>query len=226
MRSVINLLSSKLAEYLKKLNMPNNLVCRDLALSEKLLDQVSFQVKPGEILCLSGASGSGKSRLLRALADLEPHQGEVWLGETEHQQIPAHHWRQKLRLVPAESQWWLDQVGEHFPVDYPASNLPLLNLPEEALDWQVSRLSSGEKQRLGLLRALAWPLEALLLDEPSANLDSVTASKVENWLKSTIEQEGWPTLWVSHDPQQIARVADRHQRICEGQLQEVEHGGH
>ena len=188
------------------------------ALSNDLLHVIDLQVAAGEVVCLSGASGSGKSRLLRALADLDPHQGEVWLGDQAQQLLPAHEWRQRVRLAPAESQWWMDQVSEHFPEDFEPSELPLVGLPEAALNWQASRLSSGEKQRLGLLRALAWPLEALLLDEPTANLDAATAEQVESWLLQRIQEASWPTLWVSHDVQQIQRVSQRAFYLESGQL--------
>jgi ABC-type iron transport system FetAB ATPase subunit len=188
------------------------------------LQGTDLTLPPGAIFCISGASGSGKSRLLRVLADLEPHQGEIWLGDIEQQSLPAHQWRQRVRMVPAESQWWFDQVGEHFPDDYSAAEFPELDLPDAALNWEVSRLSSGEKQRLALLRALAWTPQVLLLDEPTANLDSETAAKVETWLLQKIRHNAWPTLWVSHDPQQIKRVADRHFVIQEGQLREVQDG--
>ncbi|MDR9469150.1 ATP-binding cassette domain-containing protein [Marinospirillum sp.] len=194
------------------------------SLSNQLLHNCSLSMAGGEVVSLSGASGSGKSRLLRALADLDPHQGQVWLGDVEQQSLPAHQWRQRVRMVPAESQWWFDRVDEHFPDDYSAAELPELDLPEAALSWQVSRLSSGEKQRLALLRALAWPPQVLLLDEPTANLDSRTADKVEAWLLKNIRLQAWPTLWVSHDQRQIDRVADRHFVIRDGQLQEVAHG--
>ena len=190
-------------------------------LTNQLLKNCCLSIKAGEIVCLSGASGSGKSRLLRALADLDPHLGQVWLGDKEQQSTPAHLWRQQVRLVPAESQWWFDRVDEHFPADYSALELPKVGLPEAALSWQVSRLSSGEKQRLALLRALAWPPQVLLLDEPTANLDSATAAQVEHWLVSRIRYQAWPTLWVSHDQQQIDQVADRHYIIRDGRLQEA-----
>lgn len=193
-------------------------------LQTETLRGISLTLQAGEIVCVSGASGSGKSLFLRALADLDPHQGEVWLDETEQQSQPANQWRQQVRMVPAESQWWLDQVDEHFPDHYSAAELPALGLPEAALNWQVSRLSSGEKQRLALLRALAWPPRVLLLDEPTANLDSDTAARVEAWLVQRIRKQAWPALWVSHDPLQIKRVADRQFVIQGGQLQELKHG--
>lgn len=185
------------------------------------LAEVSLDVEPGEIGCLSGPSGSGKSRLLRAVADLEPHQGEVWLGGQAQAQTSGHAWRRQVMLVPAESHWWAETVGEHFAQEPQAGELEVLGLDPEALAWQTGRLSTGEKQRLGLLRAVNRGPRALLLDEPTANLDDATAERIEAWLAARIRECGWPTLWVAHDHGQIARVASRHWRIVGGRLEEV-----
>lgn len=185
-----------------------------------ILQQVNLVVEPGEIVCLSGPSGSGKSRLLRAIADLDRHQGEVWLGERRQSHTPAHCWRGWVMLVPAESQWWAETVREHF-LDPPAGGLEAMGFSAEVMGWQVSRLSSGEKQRLALLRALSHQPEALLLDEPTANLDGDNTLALENWVRQLVQRERMPVLWVAHDPVQIARVADRHLRIRDGRLQEV-----
>lgn len=75
---------------------------------------VSFSLPAGECLGIQGESGCGKSRLLRAIADLDPHQGEVTWGETAAIDLPAHQWRRKVAYLPAESQWWFDRVAEHF----------------------------------------------------------------------------------------------------------------
>ncbi|SHF06424.1 ABC-type lipoprotein export system, ATPase component [Modicisalibacter ilicicola DSM 19980] len=182
-------------------------------LSVGVLLTLDLTITPGQIVCLSGASGSGKSRLLRAVADLEPHDGDVRLGEQAQSRMAGHLWRRRVMLVPAESHWWADSVGEHFIVEPVMDDLAALGFEHEVLGWQVSRLSSGEKQRLALLRALCRGPSALLLDEPTANLDETSVHRVETWLMARIRQEGWPVLWVAHDPGQIARVADRHLRI-------------
>lgn len=176
------------------------------------LADIDLAVPAGEILCLSGPSGSGKTRLLRAIADLEPHAGEVRLGEERQSELPGHAWRRAVMLVPAESAWWFDSVGEHFPQPMPEA-LRALDFPEEAASWPVARLSSGEKQRLALVRALAHEPRALLLDEPTANLDPETTLRVEQWLLTHIRTRRLPALWVAHNREQIARVASRHLKI-------------
>lgn len=185
-----------------------------------VLTGVDLTVAPGEIVCLSGASGSGKSRLLRAVADLEPHGGRIRLGERAQHEEPAHRWRRSVMLVPAESQWWHERVGEHFAQPMPEA-LAALGFEPGVEDWPVSRLSSGEKQRLALVRALSLDPDALLLDEPTANLDDDNTARVEAWLKRRIEQRHVPALWVAHNRAQIERVGDRHFHIQGDRLEAV-----
>ena len=115
-------------------------------------------------------------------------------------------------MGPADSQWWFDEVGGHFPDDA-ASRLPsALGFPPEVMGWSVNRLSSGERQRLALWRALVLEPEALLLDEPTANLDNDSTEAIESWLLEEIRRRRIAVLWVAHDPGQIHRVADTHYR--------------
>ncbi len=176
------------------------------------LEDVDLKVAPGEIVCLSGPSGSGKSRLLRAVADLEPHGGSIRLGVAKQNSVAGHYWRRLVMLVPAESAWWFDTVGEHLNKPMPET-LCALGFKEETAGWSVSRLSSGEKQRLALARALSREPEVLLLDEPTANLDEESTRQVEDWLLSIIRDRLCPVLWVAHRGDQIRRVASRHFRV-------------
>ncbi|HFQ90279.1 MAG TPA: ATP-binding cassette domain-containing protein [Desulfobulbus sp.] len=170
----------------------------------------SLTIKGGECLGLAGPSGAGKTLLLRALADLDPHAGTARLGSLVCEQVPAPLWRQKVAMLPAESLWWHDRVGDHF-TDFdriPSRSLALLGFDPSVGDWQVSRLSTGEKQRLAILRLLQNQPGALLLDEPTASLDADNISRVEELLMDYWQQHRVPVLWVSHDPDQLDRVAD------------------
>ena len=120
-------------------------------------------VEPGECVCLSGPSGAGKTLLLRSIADLDPHEGRVFLDDVDSLTVDAPSWRQAVGLLPAESQWWWDTVGPHFPV-VDGERLEALGFGEEVLAWEVSRLSTGERQRLALLRLLVNRPRVLLLD--------------------------------------------------------------
>lgn len=160
--------------------------------------------------------------LLRQLADLDPRSGDVLLDGASIDSMPAHEWRARVALLPAESQWWFDSVGEHFSkID--DDNLQKLGFEKSVLDWQISRLSSGEKQRLALLRMLALRPRVLLLDEPTANLDAKFADRVEEILNDYKESRKAALLWVSHDREQLRRVADRVFEIRGKELHEAAH---
>ncbi len=182
---------------------------------------IELAVAAGECVCLRGASGSGKTLLLRAIADLDPHQGEAWLDDAACSEMPAPVWRRKVMLVTAESHWWAERVGTHFPTDYDPDRLRELDLTPDALHWEVTRCSTGERQRLALLRALAFQPQALLLDEPTGNLDTDTTAAVERLLNDYRTRNEAPMLWVSHDTSQIQRVADRGFVLEDGALRET-----
>ncbi|OZG73324.1 ABC transporter [Hahella sp. CCB-MM4] len=185
------------------------------------LKNISLSIPPGEIVCISGKSGSGKSRFLRAIADLEDHEGSISLGTTNQLDITGHQWRQIVRMVPAESEWWLDDVEDHFPQPPSSALLAEVQLNKEILQKPVSYLSSGERQRLALLRSLYPEPKVLLLDEPTANLDDSSRESVENWLVHLIRQQQLPVLWVAHDQAQIQRVADQHWHLEQSQLTHI-----
>ena len=188
------------------------------------LEGVNLSLQGGDVVCVSGPSGSGKSRLLRAVADLDPHQGTVALDEMQQESVPGHRWRGQVMMVPADSQWWYEDVGAHFEPGQ--RTLPsALGLPQETMNWTVSRLSSGERQRLAIVRALARQPKVLLLDEPTANLDQDMTQQVENWLLEEIRARDLIVIWIAHDIGQIERVASRHYRI-QGSTLEPVHGSY
>jgi ABC-type iron transport system FetAB ATPase subunit len=180
--------------------------------STPLLDPFDLDLSPGECITLSGPSGSGKSRLLRAIADLDPHGGEARCNGTVQQEIPGPAWRRRVGLLPAESAWWGERVSDHFQ-QLDRTMLEWLDLPAESADWQVSRLSSGERQRLALLRLLAGQPEVLLLDEPTANLDTANIDRTERLIERWRKDHRVAVFWVSHDHAQQQRVATRSLRI-------------
>lgn len=178
---------------------------------------VNLQVNPGEIVCVSGKSGSGKSLLLRAIADIIPHTGQVLLGEHAAASMPAPQWRRQVSLLPAENQWWLDNVYEHF-AQQDNTLLEKLGFAEATWQWQLANCSTGEKQRLALLRLLVNQPKCLLLDEPTASLDPENIERVEAVLQQYITTQQAPVVWVSHSLDQIRRLATRHFIMREGKL--------
>jgi len=187
------------------------------------LNAINLSISPGECVAISGASGSGKSLLLRALADLIPHKGEAYFQGQACSSFSPTQWRKQVGLLPAESFWWAEQVGEHFaqPCDDECDKkLNVLGFSSDVYEWAVSRCSTGERQRLALLRLLCLMPSVLLLDEPTASLDQDNILAVELLIREYLQQGG-SVIWVSHDPQQIKRVADRHFKIVNDQLLEV-----
>jgi ABC-type iron transport system FetAB ATPase subunit len=111
-----------------------------------------------------------------------------------------------VALLPAEAAWWYTTVGEHFNDSAPPG-LSQLGFDEKVLTWKINRLSSGEKQRLSLLRVLCNHPKVLLLDEPTANLDSENSRKVENLVALIQRETEMAVIWVSHDIEQLERVS-------------------
>ena len=178
----------------------------------------NLSVRAGERVRLAGASGSGKSVFLRALADLLPWRGELRLDGEAVDDMPAHVWRGRVMYLEADSAWWADRVRAHFPTDI---DLPLAkaDLDPALLDADPERISSGQRQRLALLRALAREPKVLLLDEPTANLDSDNAARLEKMLLDW-STDGGILLMTSHDAAQRDRLGTRHWRVAAGQVRE------
>lgn len=175
-------------------------------LSRSGLGEIFLELNAHRISCLSGPSGSGKTLLLRAIADLDVNQGQVWLNGRERNSFEANEWRRKVAYLPAESRWWAYTVAEHFPRMPSDKELARLGFGPDVGGWQVERLSSGERQRLSLLRLLANQPAVLLLDEPTANLDSANSEIVEALILSYLAGEDASCLWVTHDAAQARRL--------------------
>lgn len=169
-------------------------------------EPVSFRLSPGEALGMAGPSGIGKTRLLRAMADLEPHDGRVSLDGSDQSAFPPHQWRRAVVYLPSESAWWHPRVVEHF-AGWPPRGLAELGLDESIGNRFVEQLSSGERQRLAALRAQALAPRVLLLDEPTANLDPDSAAAVEALVAVQRREEGLMVVWVTHGKEQRDRVA-------------------
>jgi ABC-type multidrug transport system ATPase subunit len=192
---------------------------RSEGLTTSLIGPVSFDIAGGECVALMGASGAGKSLLLRAIVDLDPSTGNVWIGNRARSGMLASEWRKLVSLVPAESGWWADRVGDHFPSKGDATApIEALGL-SDALDWDVSRLSTGERQRLAIARALCRKPEALLLDEPTASLDERATRRVEDLIGGCCKM-GMAVLLVTHDRRQGERMANRVLRMSDGRIEE------
>lgn len=189
-------------------------------LASPLAGPFDLKVAAGTCLAITGPSGSGKSLLLRMIADLDPNTGEVSLGDRRRADCPAPDWRRQVIYVAAEAGWWGETVGEHFGPARLAAARDLgarLGLKPELLDGPVARLSTGEKQRLALIRALVRDPAVLLLDEPTSSLDQGSVKLAEALLKERLAA-GLALILVSHDPRQADRLGDQRAEMGEGRL--------
>ena len=173
---------------------------------------LSFEVGDGECMAIEGPSGIGKTRLARALADLESAGGHIFVDGAERKEIAAPDWRRLVRYLSAEPGWWTDTAREAFPKGKKAESAALrlmgsLNLEPQLLDKPISVLSTGERQRLAIVRALIDSPPVLVLDEPTSALDPKNTALVEEVLKYQLIN-GRSILLISHDHDQVARLAD------------------
>ncbi|HPR34964.1 MAG TPA: ABC transporter ATP-binding protein [Anaerolineaceae bacterium] len=196
--------------------------------NKPLLKGVSFEVDHGELVCLLGSSGSGKSTILRIIAGLEePESGTVlWQGQDLHE-VPTHKrgfglMFQDYALFPHKT------VAQNI-----AFGLQLQGLSEEEIsqrvkdslesirmesfaDRPITELSGGEQQRVALARALAPTPKLLMLDEPLGALDHTLRTQLIQELRAILHQSQIPVIYVTHDREEAFGLADRLVILHEG----------
>lgn len=168
---------------------------------------ISFELAVGQCLSISGPSGSGKSLLLRALADLDPHTGSVAFEGIEKSQFTAPDWRRRVMYLPPSPGFWRPRLADHLLDAEPRPER--VDLAPDRVSAPISQLSTGEQQRGALIRALQRKPRVLLADEPSSALDPKTTAMVEDLLTAFLSDGGTLVL-VTHDPDQAKRLATDH----------------
>ena len=181
-----------------------------VALAIGAIGPVDFALAAGTCLGLAAPSGAGKTRLLRAMADLDAHEGVCRLDGRPAADFAAPAWRRRVMLLPAESAWWADTPRPHLQPEGLDDYLAALDLDAGVLDRPIEHLSSGQSQRLALIRVLSHAPDVLLLDEPTANLDGANIERVERLIRAYRQDRGACCVWVGHASAQLERVADEH----------------
>jgi putative ABC transport system ATP-binding protein len=216
----------------------HGLMRRDAQRGQILLHPTDFALEAGQRVVLTGASGSGKSVFLRALALLDPPDGGtlLWHGPPiTRMHIPSYrrhiaYLRQRPALIDGTVEdnlrfpWSLAIYrGSAFDAARVTSLLEAAGRGSDFLARDSAELSGGEAQIVALVRVLQLDPEALLLDEPTASLDPESARTVETLIAHWFECEGTAraTVWVSHDPAQAQRVGTRHLTMQAGVLSEA-----
>jgi putative ABC transport system ATP-binding protein len=183
-----------------------------------IVDDISVQIRSGEILAVIGPSGSGKSSFLRLLNRLdEPTSGTVFLGAIDYRQIPPAELRRRVGMVTQRAFLFPGSVYDNLSFGPRQRGAELSqDLAQELLSRvglagylarDVAHLSGGEAQRISIARALANAPGVLLLDEPTSALDEASKSGVESLLHDIIRERSLTCVMVTHDVAQAARLA-------------------
>lgn len=181
-----------------------------------LFEDLSFAVEPGESLAICGTSGSGKTQLLRVLANLEPaDKGVVTLDGRGPSLMGPTQWRRRVCYVAQRPPSFEQSARQLVAIlrdleaqrgrdwDDWESLLRAWEMNDESLGRPLKDLSGGEQQRVWLALAVCQKPDVLLLDEPTSALDAHTERRVEEALR------GKTSVWVTHDDAQRARVTQR-----------------
>ena len=199
-----------------------------------VLQGFGFDLEAGEIACLLGHSGCGKTTALRAVAGFEqPERGRIALQERTLSDgrlfVPPHLRRigmvfQDYALFPhlnvADNiAFGLSGHSAEARKARVAELLSLIGLPDYGGHYP-HQLSGGQQQRVALARALAPKPELVLLDEPFSNLDADLRARLSKEVRSLLKQENTSALLVTHDQQEAFAMADKIGIMADGRLQQ------
>lgn len=187
----------------------------------KILEDINFDVKPGEIVTLLGQSGCGKTTILRSIAGLQrEHDGNICIGDVcvsskevykknrevgyifqDYALFPHLNVEDNIsfaldKLSKKEKKKRVDELLEQFDI-------------QSHREKQIHQLSGGQQQRVAIARAMANKPKILLLDEPFANLDSQLRYKTKVWLKGLIKEHNLSAVLVTHDKKEALTISDK-----------------
>jgi putative ABC transport system ATP-binding protein len=197
-----------------------------------LVDDVSVQVRIGEVMAVVGPSGAGKSSFLRLLNRLdEPTGGTVRLDGRDYRELAPRDLRRRVGMVMQSANLFPGTVAANVGFGPLQRGKALLPGQIDALlervglagyqERDVSNLSGGEAQRVSLARAMANAPETLLLDEPTSALDETSARRIEDLVLDIIHERRMTCVIVTHDAAQAHRIADRTMMMEAGRLAAV-----
>ena len=214
-------------------------------LAVKALDDVSFQIRRGEVFGLVGESGSGKSTVARCVMNLcRPRSGSILYKGIDVCDPSAFRKNKRLlqtrrQLIFQDSSSSLNQhmrvcdiVAEPLKIHHirpprgslreeAAFQLYYVGLGEDYLDRYPAELSGGQRQRVAIARALAMEPELLVADEPIASLDVSIQAQIVNLFKHLQREHGFSFLFIAHDLAMVEYLCDRVGVLYRGRLVEL-----
>jgi sulfate transport system ATP-binding protein len=198
-----------------------------------VLEDIGFDVAEGEIIVLLGASGSGKTTILRIIAGLEmPDSGNVILHGKDVTMLPARERGtgvifQNYALFPKMSVEKNIGFGLRLrgkpkkEIREKVSELiKLVHLEEHAKKFP-SQLSGGQQQRVAIARALAYKPEVLLFDEPFGALDAQIRTRLRREIRSLLKEINVPSIFITHDQEEALELGDRIGVLNKGRLEQI-----
>ena len=198
-----------------------------------VLKDINFDVSEGEILVLLGASGSGKTTILRIIAGLEtPNSGRVILHGQDVTHLPA---RERGTGVIFQSYALFPKMNVEQNISYglrlrgrPQSEIKeainrlieLVHLEEHRRKYP-SQLSGGQQQRVAIARALAYEPKVLLFDEPFGALDAQIRMRLRREIRALLKEINVPSIFITHDQEEALELGDRIAVLNAGRLEQI-----
>src|ERR1043165_7002201 len=198
-----------------------------------VLENISFDVAEGEVLVLLGASGSGKTTILRIIAGLEqPLKGKVILHGKDVTDLPA---RERAVGVIFQNYALFPQLTVEKNIGYglrirkrkrseirqTVDELVRLVQLEEHRKKYPSQLSGGQQQRVAIARTLAYKPEELLFDEPIGALDTQTRSHLRREIRALLKKVKVPSIFITHDQEEALELGDRVAVLNQGHIEQI-----
>ena len=198
-----------------------------------VLENISFDVAEGEALVLLGASGSGKTTILRIIAGLEqPYTGKIMLHGKEVTELPA---RERGVGVIFQSYALFPKMTVEKNIGYglrirrrrrkeireKVNELLSLVQLEEHRKKYPSQLSGGQQQRVAIARTLAYDPEVLLFDEPFGALDAQTRVHLRREIRALLKKVNVPAIFITHDQEEALELGDRIAVINVGHIEQI-----